>query len=217
MTSAPSGYLIKPTLGGSTVLRYVSVDMSLAGTKVSISVSHLGTLVANYVLKENCEEVDFFQTHDVYGKIPTEKELALLASVLNASDRIEYVEEEAKVAVRKVLATRFVAEARAEMATIQSAGVTIVTSGTRPFLVVLSFVGVLVTFEVLADCGWMSWLERKLRVPILSVRPRLTFNNCLFVSFGVVVSTLMVKMADNINAKWAEEALLALGGNATAV
>ena len=118
----------------------------------------------------------------------------MLASVLNASDRIEYMEEEAKVSVRKVLATMFVAEARAEMATIQSAGVTTVISGTMPFLVVLSFVGVLVTFEVLADWGWMSWLERKLRVPILSVRPRLIFNYCLFVSVGVVVSTSMSKL-----------------------
>ena len=159
-------------------------------------------------------------THDVYDKIPTEKDLALLASVLNASDRIEYMEEEAKVAVRKVLATRFVAEARAEMATIQSAGVNTVISGRKPFLVVLSFVGVLVTFEVLADWGWMSWLERKLRVPILSVRPRLTFNNCLFVSVGVGVSTLMVKMADNMTDKWAmedAEALMALTGGDAAV
>jgi len=107
-----------------------------------------------------------------------------LAKVLIATEPIKKIDDEAQATARKILATRYVAEARAELTTIESAAVTIGLSSARPWSVVLSFVAVLVGVEFAGDFSWMTWLEEKLSIPILSVRPRLTFNSCVYVEVG---------------------------------
>jgi len=173
VSTSSSGYLIKPVPGGSKVTRFVSIDLAASyGVMGELLASRVGALVAKHVLGQIVKEIDFFENNqDLYDKTPTDAEVELLAKVLIATEQIKEMDDEAQATVRKILATRYVAEARAELTTIESAAVTIGFSGARPWSVVLSFVAVLIGVEFDGDFSWMTWLEEKLSVPILSVLP----------------------------------------------
>ena len=49
--------------------------------------------------------------------------------------------------------------------------------------------------EVLCDWCWMSWLENKLGVPIMTIKPKYSWVGTWWVVAGAVYSSLLIDLA----------------------